>query len=108
MSLRLIVFIFYQLNNWTENEVLLKKPKVDNLFWKGVNQNKHASSCFISSEWKESCGVLQKFEKYFFQAKFLSVSQPFPLAKYQFYWKLELFVNGFLLNDAHWQDDTIS
>ena len=32
MSLRLIVFILNQLNNWTEDEVLLKKPKVDNLF----------------------------------------------------------------------------
>ena len=87
MSLSLIVFILYQLNNWTEDEVLLKKPKVDNLFWKGVNQNKHASSCSISSELKESCQALQKFEKYYFQAKFLFVSQRFPLAKYQFYWK---------------------
>ena len=32
MSLRLIVFVLYQLNNWTEDEVLLKKPNVDNFF----------------------------------------------------------------------------
>ena len=32
MSLRLIVFICYQLNSWTEDEVFLKKPKVDNFF----------------------------------------------------------------------------
>ena len=32
MSLSLIVFILYQLNNWTEDEVLLKKPNIDNLF----------------------------------------------------------------------------
>ena len=32
MILRLIVFIFYQLNYWTEDEVLLKKPNVDNFF----------------------------------------------------------------------------
>ena len=47
MSLSLIVFICYQLNSWTADEVLLKKPKVDNLFWKGNNNLFSKQTCKI-------------------------------------------------------------
>ena len=53
MSLRLIVFILYQLNNWTEDEVLLKKPKVDNLFWKGLKGLLSKQTCkfLLHKQW---------------------------------------------------------
>ena len=53
MSLSLIVFILYQLNNWTEDEVLLKKPKVDNLFWKGLKGLLSKQTCkfLLHKQW---------------------------------------------------------
>ena len=47
MSLGGLVFISSYLNNWTEYEVLPKKPKVDNLFWKGNNNLFSKQTCKI-------------------------------------------------------------
>ena len=72
MSLSLIVLICYQLNSWTEDEVLVKKPNVDNLFWKGLKDLLSKQTCkfLLHKQWmKRVLSSLAKIWKIFLSSQ---------------------------------------
>ena len=102
MSLSLIVFILYQLNNWTEDEVLLKKPKVDNLFWKGLKGLLSKQTCkfLLHKQWiKRVLSSLAKIWKISLSSQVSLCFSAISFSQTSVLLKIRVFCQGFL---PHW------